>query len=109
MVGRRGFGGGEGVVAGLDGDGSVASCSAHEFLDAPAGLAFDPVRYRHRGEDDGQVGFDRVAGAVIDRAGLQVVLGHPERLLDAPQLVIGVNDERRGLIDEVGGLALPPG
>jgi hypothetical protein len=27
-------------------------------------------------------GFDRVPQVVVDRAGLQVVLGHPERLLD---------------------------
>jgi hypothetical protein len=29
-------------------------------------------------------------------------------LLDAPQLVIGVDDELRGLIGEVGGVSLPP-
>jgi hypothetical protein len=32
----------------------------------------------------------------------------PEALLDAPQLVIGVDDELRGLIGEVGGVSLPP-
>ena len=69
----------------------------------------DPVADGQRGEHDGQVGFDRVAGAVVDRAGLQVVLGHAERLLDAPQLVVSVDDELRGLADQVGGVALPPG
>jgi hypothetical protein len=34
------------------------------------------------------------------------VLGHPEGLLDAPELVVGVDDERRRLADEVGGVAL---
>jgi hypothetical protein len=34
------------------------------------------------------------------------VLGHAEALLDAPQLVIGVDDELRRLADEVGGVAL---
>ena len=33
---------------------------------------------------------------VIDRAGLQVVLGHPKVLLDVPQLMICIEDERRG-------------
>ena len=45
---------------------------------------------------------------VVDRAGGQVVLGHPEALLDAPQLVVGVDDELRGHAGEVGGVALPP-
>ena len=31
-------------------DGAVAAGGAHEFLDAPAGLAFDPVA-DHRGGD----------------------------------------------------------
>jgi len=73
-VGRRRFGGGQGVAAGLDGDGAVAPSGAYEFLDAPAGLVFDPVRYSHGCEHDAQVRLDRVAGAVVDRAGLQVVL-----------------------------------
>jgi peptidoglycan/LPS O-acetylase OafA/YrhL len=41
--------------------------------------------------------------------GLQVVLGHSEALLDAPQLVVGPDDELRCLFDEVGGVALQPG
>jgi hypothetical protein len=34
------------------------------------------------------------------------VLGHPEALLDAPQLVIGIDDELRADGGEVGGVAL---
>jgi len=30
-------------LAGLDGDGAVAPSGAHEFLDAPTSLSFDPV------------------------------------------------------------------
>jgi len=104
-VGRWGFGGGEGLVAGLDGDGAVAACRPDEFLDAPAGSVLDPVRDGYRGEYDAQVGLDGVAGAVVDRPSLQIVLGHPKGLLDAPELVVGVDDEGGGLGDEVGGVA----
>jgi hypothetical protein len=34
------------------------------------------------------------------------VLGHPEGLLDVPELVIGVDDELRRFGGEVGGIAL---
>jgi hypothetical protein len=37
------------------------------------------------------------------------VFGHSEALLDAPQLVVGADDELRGLFGEVGGVALPAG
>jgi len=65
--------------------------------------------YRHCGEHDAEVSFDGVAGAVVDGPGLQVVLGHPEGLLDAPELVVGIDDELRRLGGEVGGVALPSG
>ena len=67
----------------------------------------DPVADGQRGEHDGQVGFDGVACVVVDRSGLQVVLGHPEALLDVPELVVGADHELRGLVGEVGGVALP--
>ena len=35
---------------------------------------------------------DRVSGVVEDRSGPQVVLAHPERGLDVPQLVVGGDD-----------------
>src|SRR5690606_40894269 len=57
--------------------------------------------------NSGQVGLDGVAGAVIDRPGGQVVFGHPEGLLDTPQLVISADDELCGLAGLVGGVALP--
>jgi hypothetical protein len=65
--------------------------------------------YRHCGEHDAEVSFDGVAGAVVDGPGLQVVLGHPEGLRDAPELVVGIDDELRRLGGEVGGVALPSG
>jgi len=68
----------------------------NEFRDAPTGLDPNPVRYGQGSEHDGQVGVDGVAGAVVDRAGLQVVFGHPEGLLDAPQLLIGTDDKFAG-------------
>jgi len=36
------------------------------------------------------------------------VLGRPESLLDAPQLVIGVDHEVRIVAEQVGGVTLPP-
>lgn len=75
----------------------------------PAGLGLDVVADGHGGEHNAEVSLDGVAGAVVDRASLQVVLGHSEGLLDAPQLVVGVDDERRGLADEVGGVTPPAG
>ena len=50
-----------------------------------------------RGEHDGQVRFDGVALAVVDRPGLQVVLGHAEGLLDLRELVVGADHELRGV------------
>jgi len=92
-VGRWRFGGDQGLAAGLDGDGAAAACGAYEFLDAPAGLVLDPVRYSHGCEHDVQVRLDGVANVVVDRSGLQVVFGHAEALLDAPQLVVGADDD----------------
>jgi hypothetical protein len=40
---------------------------------------FNRAERGQRGEHDGQVGLDRVAGVVEDRAGSQVALAHPER------------------------------
>jgi hypothetical protein len=103
----RGFGGGERLLSGLDRDGALAACGPHEFLDAPTCLGLDPVADGQGGEHDGHVGVDGVAGAVVDGAGGQVVLGHPERLLDAPQLVVGADGEVSGLAGQVGSVALP--
>ena len=44
---------------------------------------------------------------MVDRSGLQVVFGHPEGLLDTPQLVIRTDDEVGGLADQVGRVSLP--
>ena len=93
----------------FDLDGAVAAGGSDEFLDAPTGLVLDVVADCHRGDHDAQVRFDRFAQVVVDRSGLQVVFGHPEALLDAPQLVVGVDDELRGLAGQVGGVALPSG
>ena len=62
------------LFSGLDGDGAVAPCSPHEFLDAPTGSVLYPVGEGHRGEHDRQVGLDGFAFVVVDRSGLQVVL-----------------------------------
>jgi hypothetical protein len=77
-VGGQGVGGGDGVLTGLDADGAVAAGGSDELADGPAGLGFDPAADRQGGEHDGQVGLYRVPLVVVDRAGLQVVLGHAE-------------------------------
>lgn len=53
----------------------------------------DVVAARQRGEHNSQVRVDGFAFVVVDRSRWQVVLGNPEALLDAPQLVIGIDDE----------------
>jgi hypothetical protein len=66
------------------------------------------------GENDGQVRVDRVALAVVDRPGPQVVFGHSERLLKLDQPVAGVDDELGGdggavrAGGQVGHVALQP-
>jgi hypothetical protein len=64
-------------------------------------LVLDPVRDGQRGEHAPEVGVDRFTFVVVDRLGLQVVLGYPEILLDAPQLVVGTDDELGALVGEV--------
>src|SRR4051794_19612051 len=62
--------------AGLDGDGAVAAGRADELPDAPVGRGLGPVADGQGGEHDGQVRFDGVALAVVDRPGLQVAFRH---------------------------------
>src|SRR6185437_4987884 len=101
--------------SGLDLDGAVAAGCFHEFADGPAGAVFDPAADGEGGEDDGQVGFDGVAQVVVDGPGLQVVLGHAERFLDVPELVVAPDHEVRrdggsvGTGLQVGDVALEPG
>src|SRR5215204_600584 len=65
----EGCAGVEDVVAGLDGDAAVAAQGLHEFLDRPAGLAFEPVADGEGGHHDCEVGLDGVALVVVDRPG----------------------------------------
>ena len=57
----------------------------------------------------GQVGFDGVALVVEDRASPKVTLGHPERLLDLPELVVGADHVLGGRVGQVGDVGLPAG
>lgn len=84
---------GEGVVAGVDLDGAVAAEGLDESADGPAGEVLDALGHGEGGEHDGEVGVDGFPFPGIDRAGFQVVFGHPEGVLDVPQLVVGVNHE----------------
>jgi hypothetical protein len=66
VVGKR-VGGGDEVLPGLDLDSPVAAGGPDEFADGPAGGVLDPAADGQGGEDDGEVGFDGVALAVVDR------------------------------------------
>jgi hypothetical protein len=75
-------------------------CSGHASSGQPGLLRRQAVRKSAAvvarfdgGEHDGQVRFDRVPGLVVDGPGLQVVLGHPEPLLDLEELVLGADHE----------------
>jgi hypothetical protein len=50
-----GFGGGQGLAAGLDCDGAVAPSGANDFLYAPPGLGLDPVADREGCKHNRQV------------------------------------------------------
>ncbi len=56
----QGIGGGDGVVASLDLDGLVTAAGGTNFPDGPSGPRFDPAADGQGGEDDGQVGFERM-------------------------------------------------
>ena len=77
VVGER-VGGGDGLLSGLDLNGAVAAGGLDEFPDRPAGLRLDPPADGEGGEDDGEVGLDGVALAVVDGPGLQVAFRHAE-------------------------------
>ena len=66
-----------------------------EVADGQPGAVLDLAGHGQCGEHDRQVGLDRVAGAVEHRPGPQVGLGHPEGLLDVPQVVVGADDFAR--------------
>jgi hypothetical protein len=72
---------------------SVAALGVQPARGSPASLS---------SSGDGQVRFGGFAFVVIDQARLQVVRGHAEGLLEAPQLVVGADDELRALADQVG-------
>ena len=98
------------VAVEVDGDLLERLEGADDAFDADPGGLLEVAGYGQGGHDHGQVGLDGVSGVVEDGAGPQVVLAHPERLLDVPQLVIRGDDltsvhQMRG---NVGDVALEP-
>jgi hypothetical protein len=89
----QGVGGGDDVVTGLDLDGAVAAGGADELADRSACPVFGRAADGQGGEPDREVGFDGVPLVVVDRPGLQVVLGHPQGLLDLEQPVVRADRE----------------
>ena len=80
--------GGDLMAVEVDGDVLEGLEGADDAFDAdPCGVLEVPGDGQG-GHDHGQVRLDGIAGVVEDGAGSQVVLTHPERLLDVPQLVI---------------------
>lgn len=53
---------------------AVAACGLDELADRPAGALLDEAADGQGGKHDGQVRFNRVACAVVDRPGLKIVL-----------------------------------
>ena len=84
--------GGEVVAVEVDGDFLEGFEGADDALDADPGGVLEVAGYGQGGHHHGQVSLDGVTGVVEDRAGSQVVLAHPERGLDVPQLVIRGDD-----------------
>ena len=61
-----------------DGDGAQGLQGGHDRLDRHAGDVLKVPGHGQGREHDGQVSFDRVAGAVEDRAGPEVGYGNAE-------------------------------
>ena len=90
------------VLEGLEGTDDAFDADPSGLLEVPGD--------GQGGHDHGQVRLDGIAGVVEDGAGSQVVLAHPEGLLDVPQLVIRGDDltgihQMRG---DVGDIPLEP-
>ena len=96
------------VAVEVDGDVLEGFEGADDAFDADPGGLLEVAGYGQGGHDHGQVGLDGVSGVVEDGAGWQVVLAHPEGLLDVPQLVVG-GDDLTGVYQacgDVGDVAL---
>ena len=81
---------------------------ADHVADGQAGAVLGLAGDGQGGEHDGQVRFDRIAGAVEHRPGLKIGLGHPKRALDVPEVVV-LRDHLCGGHDldiEIGDVAL---
>ena len=76
----------------VDGDVLKGLEGADDAFDADPGGLLKIAGDGQGGHDHGQVRLDGIAGVVEDRPGSQVVLAHPEGLLDVPQLVVGGDD-----------------
>ena len=108
--GGQGVGGGEVVAVEVDGDLLEGLEGTDDAFDADPGGVLEVSGDGQGGHDYGQVRLDGIALVVEDGAGSQVVLAHPERGLDVPQLVVGGDDltsvhQVRG---DVGDIPLEP-
>ena len=90
--GGQGVSGGEVVAVDVDGDVLEGVEGADDAFDADPGGLLEVTGDGQGGHDHGQVRLNGVMGVVEDGAGSQVVLAHPERGFDVPQLVVGGDD-----------------
>ena len=91
-LGGQGVGGGEVVAVEVDGDFLEGFEGADDAFDADPGGVLEVAGYGQGSHHHGQVSLDGLSGVVEDGTGSQVVLTHPERGLDVPQLVIRGDD-----------------
>ena len=94
----------------VDGDVLEGFEGADDAFDADPGGVLEVAGYGQGGHDHGQVRLDGIAGVVEHGADSQVVLAHPEGLLDVPQLVIR-GDHLTGIHQmrgDVGDIPLEP-
>ena len=80
------------MIVEVDGDVLEGLEGTDDAFDADPGGLLEVPGDGQGGHDHGQVRLDGVMGVVEDGAGSQVVLTHPERGLDVPQLVIRGDD-----------------
>ena len=80
------------MIVEVDGDVLEGLEGTDDAFDADPGGLLEVPGDGQGCHDHGQVSLDSIALMVEDRPGSQIVLAHPEGLLDVPQLVIRGDD-----------------
>ena len=80
------------ALASPDGNGVEVAYGVEQLCGGQAGPAFQQPGDEQGEEAEREVGLDMGPGPDVDRAAVQVRLADPERLFDAPQLAVSVQD-----------------